>query len=134
AASSMTTAGSIIQIAYTGRAGRNVGRVYSAVGAAAELVAVRNIEQIACAVPKVGEPLRRGRHAVLWKSAGALALASLALSLAPGESRRKRVAAGILGAAGSLCMRLAVHYLTDVSALDPRAVSQQQRRGMGAAG
>jgi hypothetical protein len=130
AASGAATAGSIIEIAYRGEAGRSIFRIFGTAGRVAEIAASLQVERTAAAIPRVAEPLRRGRPALLWKAASALTVASLTLSLIPSKSRKKAVAAGLLGAAGSLCMRLAVHYVGNASARDPRAAFQQQRTAM----
>jgi hypothetical protein len=101
--------------------------MFGTAGRLAEIGASLQVERAASVIPKVGEPLHRGRTAILWKTATACTVASLVLSLIPAKSRRKRIAAGVLGAAGSLCMRFAVHYIGNASARDPRAAFQQQR-------
>ncbi len=132
AASGASAAGSIIDVVYGDRNGRNIGRVFGTAGRVAEIAASIQVERAASAIPKVGEPLRRGGPALLWKTASALTIASLTLSLIPSRSRKRRIAAGLLGAAGSLCMRFAVHYIGNVSARDPRASFHQQRAAQSA--
>jgi hypothetical protein len=127
AASGAATAGSVIDMAYRDKAGRGIVQVFGTAGRVAEIAATLQVERAASAIPRVGEPLRRGGPAFLWRTAGALTVASLAVSLIPSKSRKKSIAAGLLGAAGSLCMRFAVHYIINVSARDPRASFQQQR-------
>ena len=130
AASGVAAAGSIIDIAYRGQAGRRIAWLFGTAGRVAEITASLQVERAASAIPEVGKPLRHGGPAVLWKAASALTVASLTLSLIPSKSRKKTVAAGLLGAAGSLCMRFAVHYIGNASARDPRAAFQQQRTAM----
>lgn len=127
AASGAAAAGSIIDVTYSGSAGRHIGRVFGAAGRVAELSATAMVERAASRVPRVGEPLRRGRASFLWKAATALTAASLTLSVLPVPRRKRSIAAGALGIAGSCCMRLAVQYIGNVSARDPRAAFQQQR-------
>lgn len=127
AASGAATAGSIIDITYRGHAGRHVGRIFGAAGRVAELAATWQVEQAASRVPRVGEPLHSGRTSLLWKTATALTAASLAVSLLPLPRRKRSIAAGALGVAGSFCLRFAVHYIANVSARDARASFQQQR-------
>jgi formate-dependent nitrite reductase membrane component NrfD len=127
AASGAATAGSVIDMVHTGKAARHVGRIFGTAGRVAELAATMQVEKAASAIEKVGEPLHRGGTGFLWKTATALTLASLTMSLLPGRSRKMRIASGVLGAAGSLCMRFAVHYIANASARDPRATIQQQR-------
>jgi hypothetical protein len=76
----------------------------------------------------VGQALRQGGPALLWKSATVLTIASLTLSLIPVKSRKKTIAAGALGTIGSLCMRFAVHYIGNASARDARASFDRQRQ------
>jgi formate-dependent nitrite reductase membrane component NrfD len=132
AASGAAAAGSVIDIAYRGDAGRHVGRVFGAAGRIAELAATMQVERAASRVPRVAEPLRSGRTGLVWKAATALTAASLTVSLLPVERRTRSIAAGVLGLAGSLCLRLAVHYAGNASARDPRASFQQQRAGASA--
>ncbi len=127
AASGAATAGSIIDFFPTGKAGRNVGLMFGTAARIAEVAASLRVEKAASSTCKVGEPLHTGRPSWLWKAATVMTVASLTLSVIPGKSRAKRVTAGVLGAAGSLCMRFAVHYATNVSARDPRAAFEQQR-------
>ena len=127
AASGAATAGSIIEMVDTGKAGSSVGRVFGAAGRIAEIAATVQVTRAASRVEKVGEPLHHGSASLLWKAATALTAASLLMTLAPWKSRRKSIMAGMLGAGGSLCMRLAVHYIGNVSARDPRASFHLQR-------
>jgi formate-dependent nitrite reductase membrane component NrfD len=126
-ASSAAAAASVIDLVSADDVTRSVTRVFGAIGRAAEIVATLKTEHAASAIPKVGEALHRGWPAVLWKSATALTAVSLGLSLFAGKSRRRVVTAGWLGAAGSLCLRLAVHSVGNASVLDPRASFHQQR-------
>ena len=54
---------------------------------------------------------------------------SLATMLWKGRTRRGQVISGVLGLAGSLAMRFAVHAAGKASAMDPRASFHQQRLG-----
>jgi hypothetical protein len=127
AASGASTAGSIIDMTYNGKTGYGIGRIFGTAGRIAEIAASLQVERAASTVPKVGEALHRGGPGLLWRTATVLTVASLALSLIPSRSRKRAIAAGLLGAAGSLCMRFAVHYIGNASARDPRASFQQQR-------
>ena len=126
-ASSASTAASIIDIISGNRAAGAIARSFGTAGRVAEIVASLNVEHSASATPKVGEPFTHGAPGFLWRAAGALTAASLVISLLSGKSRNKTRVAGVLGAAGSLCLRFAVHYLGDASARDPRASFHQQR-------
>ena len=126
-ASSGSAAASVIAMFSSDERSCRAIRIFGTAARVAEIAATRQVERAASAIPKVAEPLRRGRPAILWKAASTLTLASLAFSLAPIRGRKKTIAAGLLGAAGSLCLRFAVHYLSNASARDPRASFHQQR-------
>ncbi|HEX3878672.1 MAG TPA: NrfD/PsrC family molybdoenzyme membrane anchor subunit [Bryobacteraceae bacterium] len=128
-ASSASSAAGLIETFAESEAARKVTRVFGTAGRVAELAAAHQVERAASAVPRVGQPLREGATSILWRGATLLTAASLAASLLPGKSRTRRVAAGVLAMAGSLCLRLAVHYVGDASARDARASFQQQRAG-----
>ena len=130
AGSGVATAGSVIDIAYRGTAGRRIAWIFGTAGRVAEIAASLQVERAASTIPEVGKPLRHGGPALLWKIASALTVASLTLSLIPSKARKKAVAEGLLGIAGSLCLRFAVHYIGNASARDPRAAFQQQRGAM----
>jgi hypothetical protein len=66
-----------------------------------------------------------------WKTAAVMTGACLAVSLLPGKSSKKRLAAGILGTLGSLIMRYGIHHAGVAPARDPRATFRQQRSGEG---
>lgn len=89
-------------------------------GQAAVLAAGVVMEKQATAVPRVGRPFRRGLSGLLWRSAQVLTAASLVL-------RKKSVAAGALGLAGSLLLRFAVEHAGAASVRDPRASFHLQR-------
>jgi hypothetical protein len=125
--SAAATTASILDLFSDREAARRVTRIFGTAGRIAELAAAKMVERACAEVPKVGEPFREVGPSVLWKAAGFLTAASLVVSILPGKSMKKRQVAGVLGAAGSLCLRFAVHYLGNVSALDPRASFDQQR-------
>jgi hypothetical protein len=126
-ASSAGAAASIINIVTGDEAARTVARAFGTAGQLAEIASARMVEREADTVPKVGEALHHGGPAMLWKAATVLTAASLGLSLLAGSNRRGIAVSGWLGAAGSLCLRLAVHYMGNVSAREPRAAFHQQR-------
>lgn len=126
-ASSAASAASVLDIMVGDKASRTITRIFGTAGRVAEIAAAEEVERSVSAVPTVAEPLHRGSTSVLWKLATGLTAASLGLSLLPGRSRARSVATGILGVAGSLCLRFAVHYLTNASARNPRAAFHQQR-------
>jgi hypothetical protein len=119
---------------FTENAGeRRITNAIGNVGRVAEIVAGTLMEHHASAVPRVGRPFRRGLSGAMWRTAELLTAASLLLSLAPNGTRRSRVAAGLLGTAGSLLLRCTVAHLGTVSARDSKASFHQQRAGRGAA-
>ncbi len=112
---------------------RRITTVIGNVGRAAEIIAGTLMEHHASAVPRVGRPFKRGLSGIMWRSAELLTAASLLLSMSPNRTRRTRVAAGLLGTAGSLLLRCTVAHLGTVSARDARASFHQQRAGRGGA-
>lgn len=126
-ASSMASAASILDLFYENERANRITFTFGNVGRLLELAASHKVEEAASAVPKVAEPFRKGATSLLWKTATALTLASLIASAIPSHSPKKRKVAGLLGALGSLCLRFAVHYISNASARDPRASFEQQR-------
>jgi formate-dependent nitrite reductase membrane component NrfD len=112
---------------------RRITNVIGNVGRVAEVVAGTLMEHHASAVPMVARPFSRGLSGVMWRTAELLTAASLLVSMAPNRNRRTRLAAGLLGTAGSLLLRYTVAHLGTVSARDSRASFHQQRAGRGAA-
>jgi len=112
---------------------RRITNLIGNVGRAAELMASMAMERHASAVPRVGRPFKRGISALMWRGAAFLTFASLVVSTLPNRSRKSRIAAGLLGTAGSLLLRVTVEHLGAVSARDARASFHQQRAGRGAA-
>ncbi|HLK51412.1 MAG TPA: NrfD/PsrC family molybdoenzyme membrane anchor subunit [Bryobacteraceae bacterium] len=121
-ASAASSAASILDLFYENRTARRVTGVFGTASRLMEIAASRRVEHLASTVPQVGAPFRSGAPGVLWKAAGVLTATSVALSLL----KRHRLA-GVLGAAGSLALRFAVHSLGNASARDPRASFAQQR-------
>src|SRR5205807_6531208 len=94
---------------------------FGTAGRLAELTAAYALESNVAGTARVGRPLKQGVSGALWRTAGVLTAVSVVVSLIPTRSRAARKWAGVLGAAGSLCLRLAVHYAGIASARDPRA-------------
>jgi formate-dependent nitrite reductase membrane component NrfD len=126
-ASSASAAASVIEMLSGDRRTRVTTHIFGTAGRIAEIAATKQAERAASAIAKVAEPMREGRTAVLWKTATALTVASVGASFLPGRGRRPGIIAGVLGLAGSLCLRFAVHYISNASAREPRASFQQQR-------
>lgn len=112
-----------------GKAAQRAARAFGIAGKLAELVSVALVERdlAAASSPRVVAPLRRGTSGALWKLASALTAASLMLSLAPGDSPRRRKARGLLGTLGALGVRFAIIQVGRASARDPRATFEPQR-------
>jgi formate-dependent nitrite reductase membrane component NrfD len=107
---------------------RRVVERFGMAGKVVDLAAMAAVEREANRVEPVGRPLRDGASGALWNGAKALTAASLALSLLPGSSRLKRLAAGVLGTAGAVALRFAVFHAGKASARDPRATFRPQRQ------
>jgi formate-dependent nitrite reductase membrane component NrfD len=127
AASAVASAGAVLDLWQESAEAEGIVEIFGTAGRIGELAAGRMVESSAARVPKVAEALHRGAPGALWKTAKVLTAASLVVSFAPGNSRKKRRVAALLATAGSLCLRFAVHYVTNASARDPRASFAQQR-------
>ncbi|MBV9302809.1 MAG: polysulfide reductase NrfD [Acidobacteriaceae bacterium] len=103
-------------------------QVFGLIGECGEILAAKQIEKEASQIEHVAKPLHDGLTGFLWQSAKALTVASAVVSIAPGHSRKKRIAAGLLGTAAGICMRFAYFLAGKRSARDPHATFQQQRR------
>jgi formate-dependent nitrite reductase membrane component NrfD len=90
---------------------------FGTAGRVAELAASAVFEHEARRSPGVARPLRDGLSGALWNTATVCTLASLTVSLMPGDGRTKRRIAGVLGIAGGVCLRFAVFYAGKRSAL-----------------
>lgn len=128
-ASSITSAASILDLFYEDERANRITQMFGNVGRVLEITAAYKVEEAGSKVTKVGEPFHKGHTSTLWKAASVLTFASLVVSAVPVKSSKKRKLAGLLGAAGSLCLRFAVHYISNASARDPRATFQHQRAG-----
>ncbi len=123
-ASAMASAGSLFQIFSDDRGARRITYTFGTVGRVAELAAAVAMEKYVGRVPLIGFPLKTGASGALWRTAAALTAGSLVATLLPRPSRKKRIAAGVLGTLGSLILRYAVHQAGVASARDPRASLQ----------
>ena len=111
----------------------SVTRIFGTIGRISELSATLAMERQSSRVPCVGKPFREGLSGVMWRSATLLTTGSLLLGILPGRSRKKRIAAGILGTLGAALMRFSIESLGNASTRDSRASFHQQRAGYGAA-
>ncbi len=126
-ASAMASAGSLFDLFFEDRAARRVTYTFGTLGRAAELAATIALERQVSKISEVAKPLRSGASGFLWKTATVMTAGSLLLSVLPGQSRRRRIAAGIMGTAGSMLMRYGIHQAGIASARNPRATFRQQR-------
>lgn len=101
---------------------------FGLIGKVTELASAVILERDASQIARVGRPLKTGLSGFLWQTAKVLTTAGIILSLAPGTSRGKRLASGIIGTAGSLFLRFGIVYAGKVSARDPRSSFEQQRQ------
>jgi formate-dependent nitrite reductase membrane component NrfD len=126
-ASGSAAAGSFLDLfSMSPREAKSVER-FGIIGKLLQLGAALALEAEACRIQRVGQPLREGFGGFLWQSAKVLTIASVIVSVMQGNSRRKRVAAGLLGSAASICLRFGIFYAGKASARDPRASFEQQR-------
>ena len=101
---------------------------FGSIGKIIELAATFALEADARRIERVGRPLQEGFSGFLWQSAKVLTITSAIVSLLPGKSRPKRVVAGVLGSAATVCLRFGLFYAGKASARDPRASFEQQRQ------
>lgn len=92
-----------------------------------ELAAAKAVERETGRVERVARPYKEGLSGALWKASGALTVVSLALDQVTGKRKEGRVAAALLGSAGSLALRFSVWHAGRASAADPRATFESQR-------
>lgn len=130
-ASAMASSAAIFDLLFEDPRSRRITFLYGLVGRTAELAAGKVMEHQVSRVPQVALPMKTGLTGIAWTTASVLTAASLVTMLLPRQDRKKRVIAGVLGTAGSLLLRFAVHYAGARSARDPRASFHQQRAGNG---
>ena len=125
----LASAGSIFDLTLENRVSRRVTYSIGTIGRVAELDTALALERHAAKIsPRVAQPLRSGTSGFLWKTAATLTAASLAVTLLPAKPRTRRIAAGVLGIAGSLMMRFGIHAAGVASARDSRATFASQRQ------
>ncbi len=120
-ASSVASLGSVLDLMPLAPRESSIGRRFGVAGRIAELAAAEIVKREASSTPRVGEPYERGLSGALWKTARILTAASLVAAVLPGDSRARRVTAGVLGILGGVCLRYAVFHAGKRSALDPQA-------------
>jgi formate-dependent nitrite reductase membrane component NrfD len=118
--SGVATAGCALSLTARTRPERRVATTFAVAGQLAELAATAAMHVEAGAVERVARPLRRGRSGALFGVAALLTTASLVTALVA-RRRPARTVGALLGLAGTLALRLAVHEAGKASARDPRA-------------
>jgi formate-dependent nitrite reductase membrane component NrfD len=126
-ASGIAGTASLLELMDLGERERRVAKYFGVVGKVGELSGMLAAEREAASVPHVARPYRRGFAGTLWNLARGLIAAGLITSVLPGHSRKKRLASGLLGSAGALCLRFATFEAGIASAADPRATFRLQR-------
>ena len=132
-ASAIASVGCTFDIFCENERQRRITNLFGNVGRIAELAAEVVMERQASTVPRVGRPLKHGLSGMMWRSSELLMAASLVISMLPRETRRRRIAAGVIGTLGSFLLRFTVERAGSASARDARASFHQQRAGHGAA-
>jgi formate-dependent nitrite reductase membrane component NrfD len=125
-ASAMSSASSLLDFFDWNLRERKAIALFGAIGYLADLTCGQIVEQQIALVPEAVKPLHEGFSGFLWRAGKAMTAISLALSLAPGHSNRKRRCIGVLGTTGALCLRFGIHYAGQRSADNPRAIFLQQ--------
>lgn len=134
AGSSMAGLGAFLDLFDLDERSRQVVDRYARVGKVVELAAGVAAELEAAAEgERVVRPLRTGLSGAVWQASRICTAASLALSLLPGESPRRRRLSGVLGTLGALGVRFATLFAGRSSARDPRATFHRQRKDRAAA-
>jgi formate-dependent nitrite reductase membrane component NrfD len=126
-ASSMAGLASVLDLMEVSEVERHVSTYFGTVGRIGELAAGVVLEREVARVPQVAKSLHQGVASALWTAAKIATASSLAITLLPRQTRGKRIAAGVLGTFGALCLRFAIFHAGRASALDPRATFHQQR-------
>ena len=97
-------------------------------GKIVELLATSTLEADASRIERVGRPLKQGFSGFLWQTSKLLTISSAVVSLLPSKSRKKRIAAGLLGSLASLSLRFGIFFAGKRSARDARASFEVQRK------
>jgi formate-dependent nitrite reductase membrane component NrfD len=126
-ASSAASLGSVFDLMRLNREERSIATRFQLVGRVAELAAAEAVERQACSNERVGRPLREGVSGAIWQAAKVLNVASLVLTIMPGNSKMRRRIAGVCGILGGIAVRFAIFHAGKASTRDPRATFEQQR-------
>ena len=125
--SAMASLGSVLQLTPAAEQGRHISTTFGQIGQIAELVSGAIMEQQASRVERVGRPFRENASGAMWRTAAVLTAGSIFVSVLPGKSKSKRIAASVLGMCGSALMRFSIEQLGKASARDARASFLLQR-------
>lgn len=127
ATSAMASVASLFELMPLAPAERRLVRRYAVIGKASGL-AVNVATERSWKTEAERAPLKKGRAGALWMASTVMGVASLALSLWPGERRWTRTAAGLLGTGAALALRFGMLEAGKASARDPHATIEPQRR------
>jgi len=94
---------------------------FGVIGKTAELICITAMERQLSEREAVVKPLRNGVAGALWTVSKVLTVASLALTLMPGQSKARRTA-GVLGTIAGIGLRFAVFQAGFASSRNPKAV------------
>lgn len=133
AGGAMASVGSAFNLLAANQEEARVANRFGTLGQIVDLSAGLAMECRASQVEQVGQPFRGGISGILWRAATVLTAASLLINLLPGRSKKKRVAAGVLGTLGAIAMRFSIEQMGKTSARDPRASFQLQRARLNSA-
>jgi hypothetical protein len=87
---------------------RRLVHSFGTLGRIAQIAAAAAVEREAHAVPGAIRPLRDGLSGTLWNAATVCAVAGLAVSAIPVNSRVKRITAGLFGLTGGVAVGFAI--------------------------
>jgi formate-dependent nitrite reductase membrane component NrfD len=131
-ASATASASSLFDVLGSNETEAKAIHAFGIAGKIAELGAAAALEYNVASVGEAVKPLQQGVSGLLWRCGKIFSTTSLVLSLYRKPSRSLRIATGLFGTAGALCVRFGIHYAGQRSAMNPRATFHQQRVGQGA--
>jgi formate-dependent nitrite reductase membrane component NrfD len=119
-ASSIASCASLFEMMQLSEREERIVRRFGLIGKAAELLCMPAVEAELAGNVRAVQPLLNGVAGTLWTASKVLTAASLILTLAPGQSTKRR-AAGLLGTLAGVGLRFAIFHAGFSSARDPRA-------------
>lgn len=126
AASSISSAGALLELLPRRAGERDVLRRFSIAGRVGELVAAKSMER-ELGRSRAARPLHHGTSGRLWTSAKVLGLASIVLALGSRRSPVARVLGSAAATAAAMCLRLSITKAGDASSRDPEASLLRER-------